>query len=166
MNYWPISGTRNTSCLRWTIPHSNKGQYVPVMNQLVLAPDLKITNRAKTDIPPVSITSGPCNNFMFSIFGSLRISYNTTTVLKLDHYPIYNYLRMKLNCDNNDLGTWATTRCYYDEGPTDNLDTVNTAGWSRRRKLFGGIVKTPRTIRNDANTADIANPELNKFKYG
>ena len=69
--YWPISGTRNTSCLRWTIPHSNKGQYVPVMNQLVLAPDLKITNRAKTDIPPVSITSGPCNNLMFSIFSSL-----------------------------------------------------------------------------------------------
>ena len=72
---------------------------------------------------------------------------------------------MKLNCDNNDLGTWATTRCYYDEGPTDDLDSVNTAGWSRRRKLFGGIVKSPATVKNEADE-DVANPELNKFKYG
>ena len=70
--YWPISGSRNTTCLRWTIPHSNKGQMVPDLNKMVLAPDLKITNRSKTDIPPVSITSGPCNNFMFSIFSALR----------------------------------------------------------------------------------------------
>ena len=69
--YYPISGTKNTSCLRWTIPHSNKGQMVPDLNRMVLAPDLKVTNQNKTDIPPVSITSGPCNNFMFSNFSSL-----------------------------------------------------------------------------------------------
>ena len=163
--YWPISGSHNTTCLCWTIPHSNKGQMVPDLNKMVLAPDLKITNRSKTDIPPVSITSGPCNNFMFSIFSALRISFNSTTVLKIDNYPIFSYLRMKLNCDNNDLGTWATNRCFYDEAPNDNLDAVNTAGWTKRRGIFGGIVKGPETVKNDKEE-DVPNPELNKFKYG
>ena len=163
--YYPISGTRNTSCLRWTIPHTNKGQMVPDLNRMILAADLKVTNRSKNDIPPIEVISGPCNNFLFSIFSSLRISYNTTTVLKLDHYPIYNYLRMKLNCDNNDLGTWATTRCYYDEAPNEDLDSVNTIGWNQRRNLFGGIVKSPAKVRNQAGT-EVVNPELNKFKYG
>ena len=145
--YWPISGTRNTSCLRYTIPHSCKGQLVPDLNRMVIAPEIKITNRSKTSIPPVvDFKSGPCNNFISSIFSSLRISYNTTTVLKLNHFPIYSYWRLKLNCDNNDLGTWAATRCFYDEGPTDNYDSVGTAGWSRRRKIFGGEVKDPATV--------------------
>ena len=164
--YWPISGTRNTSCLRYTIPHSCKGQLVPDLNRMVIAPELKITNRSKTSIPPVvDFKSGPCNNFISSIFSSLRISYNTTTVLKLNHFPIYSYWRLKLNCDNNDLGTWAATRCFYDEGPTDNYDSVGTAGWSRRRKIFGGEVKGPATVKNEKEE-DVPNPELNKFKYG
>ena len=138
--YWPISGSKNTSCLRYTIPNTSKGQMVPDLNKMVLAMDLKVTNRNKDGLPPVdNFKSGPCNNFMFSIFKSLRISYNTTTVLKLEHYPLYSYLRLKLNCDNNDLGTWATTRCYYDEAPNDNLDTVETAGWTQRRNVFGGV---------------------------
>ena len=163
--YHPISGVRNTSCLRFTIPHSNKGQMVPDLNKMVLAMDLKVTNKNKTDIPPISIISGPCNNFMFSIFNSLRISYNTTTVLKLDHYGIYNYLRLKLNCDNNDLGTWAITRLFYDEGPNENYDNVNTDGWNQRRMQFGGIVKGPPRVTNKDNQ-EVVNPELNKFKYG
>ena len=164
--YWPISGTKNTSCLRYTIPHTNKGQWVPDLNKMVLAMDLKVTNRNKDGIPPVNnFKSGPCNNFMFSIFKSLRISYNTTTVLKLDHYPLYSYLRLELNCDNNDLGTWATTRCYYDEAPNDNLDTVGTAGWTQRRNIFGGVVKGPAKVTNSSNQ-EVVNPELNKFKYG
>ena len=35
--YYPISGTRNTSCLRWTIPHNSKGQMVPDLNKMVLS---------------------------------------------------------------------------------------------------------------------------------
>ena len=42
--YYPISGTKNTSCLRWTIPHNYKGQMVPGLNKMVLAPDIKVTN--------------------------------------------------------------------------------------------------------------------------
>ena len=165
--YWPMSGTRNTTCLRYTIPHCNQGQMVPDLNKLVLAPEIKITNRNKNGIPPVlNFDSGPCNNFMTSIFSSLRISFNTTTVLKLEHYPIYSYLRLKLNCDNTDLATWATNRLFYDEGPKENLDTVDTAGWTKRRSVFGGKVTAPDKIPNPSGSGEIPNPELGKFKYG
>ena len=163
--FFPISGTKNTSCLRWTIPNTSKGQFVPDMNRMVLAMGLKITNRAKTGPPPIDIKSGPCNNFMMSLFSSLRISYNTTTVLKLDNYAIYNYLRMRLNCDKNDLETWAITRCFYDEAAGEDFDDINTTGWTKRRNMFGGIIKTPKTVRNEADNGDITNPDLGKFLY-
>lgn len=83
---YPISGMRNTTVLRYVIPRS-KGNYVAEINKLVLALDLKITNKDRTSTPPINIQSGPANNFMFTIFSSLRISYNTTTVLKLN--PIH-----------------------------------------------------------------------------
>ena len=103
--FYPISGVSN-SCLRWTIPH-NMGRFVPNMEKMVLAPEIRITNRAKTDRPTDDIQSGPCNNFINSIFASLRICYNTTCVLKIDNYPIYNLTRLLLNNDDNDLKTWA-----------------------------------------------------------
>ena len=64
--YWPISGTRNTSCLRYTIPHTSKGQLVPDLNRMVLAPELKITNRSKTGIPPWSISSRDPATILYS----------------------------------------------------------------------------------------------------
>ena len=42
--YWPTSGTKNTTCLRFTIPNTGKGQIVPDLNKLDLAPNIKITN--------------------------------------------------------------------------------------------------------------------------
>ena len=109
---FPISGSKNTTCLRWVIRHQ-KGMFVPDLSKMVLALDLKCTNRNRTSTPPLDINSGPCNNFMNSIFSTLRISYNTTTVLRIEHFPIFSYVRLMLNSDNNDLGTWAATRCFY-----------------------------------------------------
>ena len=64
--YWPTSGTRNTTCIRWTVPHK-KGPYVPDVSQMILAPELKIMNANKTGPPGVETISGPCNNFVNSI---------------------------------------------------------------------------------------------------
>ena len=158
--FYPTSGTRNTNVLRWTLPHKGKGQIVPDLNKMVLAPSIKVTNQSKTGPPPLDYKSAPCNNFMLSIFNSLRINFNTTTVLKLDHYAIYNYLRMRLNCDNNDLGTWATTRCFFDEATGEDFDNINTTGWTQRRKQFGGIVKKPLKVR-DKDDQEVNTPELN-----
>ena len=162
--FYPTSGTRNTNVLRWTLPHKGKGQIVPDLNKMVLAPSIKVTNQSKTGPPPLDYKSAPCNNFMLSIFNSLRINFNTTTVLKLDHYAIYNYLRMRLNCDNNDLGTWATTRCFFDEATGEDFDNINTTGWTQRRNQFGGIVKKPLKVR-DKDDQEVNNPELNKFVF-
>ena len=94
--YFLISGSKHTTCLRWTIPH-HCGEYVPDIGKMILALDMKCTNSTRTGIPPIGIESAPTNNFMNSIFASLRISYNTTTVLKLDNFPIYSYMRMLMN---------------------------------------------------------------------
>ena len=160
--FYPISGTKNTSCLRWTIPHSTGG-YVPNMEKMVLAPELKITNRAKSGRPADDIASGPCNNFINSIFASLRICYNSTCVLKIDHYPIYNYTRMLLNNNSNDLKTWAENRCFFQEGPEEDLDNINTEGWTKRRNCFGTTLKQPATLEGGAANPDA---DLNgKFRY-
>ena len=76
-DHYSISGTRNVNCLRFVIPKS-RGIYVAEINKMVLALDLKITNKSHTLTPPVNINSGPAQNFMFTIFSSLCITYNTT----------------------------------------------------------------------------------------
>ena len=160
-HYFPISGARNTTCLRWTIPHQ-RGEYVPDIGKMVVALDMKCSNATRTGAPPTGIESGPCNNFINSIFASLRISYNTTTVLKIDHFPIYNYLRMMLNCDNNDLATWATNRLFYKEGENEDLDDIGTSGWNARREAFGTVIKE-QYLDPPVNTKD--NPNYEKFQY-
>ena len=133
---------------------------------MILAVDLKITNKHRNGIPPVGIVSAPCNNFLNSIWGSLRICYNNTCVLKLDHYPIYNYTRMLLNCNNFDFDTWATNRIFYKEGSSEDLDDVKTTGWLARRKLFGAPVAKPARVPKPGDpTNTIANPQLGKFRY-
>ena len=82
--YFPCSGTKNTTCLRWVIPHK-RGPYVQDVSQLILAPEIHITNRDKSSTPGMDVRSGPCNNFIFSIFGSLRISYNNVCVCIVFH---------------------------------------------------------------------------------
>ena len=128
--FYPISGTKNCQTLRYTIPH-NMGRYVPNVEKMVLAPEIRITNRAKTARPTDDIKSGPCQNFINSIFGTLRISYNTTCVLKIENYPIFNYTRMLLNNNDNDLKTWAENRCFFKEGEDEDLDTFPTEGMKK-----------------------------------
>lgn len=160
VDHFPISGVGNTTCLRWTIPKS-KGNYVPDINKMLLALDLKITNKARTSTPPIGIESAPCNNFMFSIFSSLKISYGVTTVLHLEHFPIFSYMKMMLNCDDNDFMTWASAQCFYPEKRDEDLDNINTTGWEARRHLFGGNITSPQKLQ-DGTTP---NPNLNKFAY-
>ena len=158
--FYPISGVNN-SCLRWTIPH-NMGRYVPNMEKMILAPEIRITNRAKSDRPTDDIKSGPCNNFINSIFGSLLICYNTTCVLKIDHYPIYNLTRLKLNNDDNDLKTWAENRCFYKEDEDEDLDKFLTKSMKKRSNCFGTVMKEPATINGEDNP----NKALDgKFRY-
>ena len=44
--FYPISGTKNTTCLRWTIPPNN-GNYVSNMEGLILALEPRTTDREK-----------------------------------------------------------------------------------------------------------------------
>ena len=73
VDYYPISGCRNTSTLRFTIPKS-KGNFVKAVDKMILALDLKVTNKKKDGLPPLDIKSGPANNFIFTIFSTLRLS--------------------------------------------------------------------------------------------
>ena len=161
--YWPTSGTKNTTCLRYTIPHK-RGPFVQDIRNLILAPEIKITNRDKTGVPGPDLRSGPCNNFAFSIFAALRISYNNVCVCKIESYPIYSYLRVMTQLDNNDLSTWMSTRCFRKEASSQNLDDIDTAGWLWRRNQFGAVIKSPANVENDKGE-EVVNPDLNKFQY-
>ena len=161
--FFPITGVKDTNCLRFSIPHQH-GKFVPNIEKMVLALDVKVTNRSRTSTPPVGIESGPCNNFVNSLFKSLRIFYNTEPVVKLEWFQVYNYVRLLLNADDNDLNTWAETRCFYKEGQMEELDNINTAGWNARRNCFGAVVKGPPKIKNQSG-AEVVNPNLNKFMY-
>ena len=135
------------------------------MESLILALDLKITDKDRKNIPSLDIQSAPCNNFCNSIFSALRICYNTICVLKMDHFPVYSYVRMLLNNDQSDLLTWANTRCFYPDDEDAELDSITCKGWKKRREMFGGELKIPPKL--DENTT--VNPDYatknGKFAY-
>ena len=110
--YHPVSGVKSNKCLRLVILHT-VGNRVPNLEKLILALDLKITNKAKNGRPPLDIPAAPCNNFINSTIGALTISYNNKVVCKIENYAVYNYTRMMLNCDDNDFKTWAETHWFY-----------------------------------------------------
>ena len=112
--YYP-SETKNTSCLGWTINHK-RGPYVPYVSRMVITPEIKIINRNKDGPPSKGVKSGPCNNFLHSIFSLLRISYNNVCVCHIDSYGLFSYVGMLLNYDNNDMATWCATRLFAKEG--------------------------------------------------
>ena len=161
--FYPSSGTRNTTSLRFTIPHNN-GNFVSNMEGLILALEPKITDRDRQTVPKLDIQSGPCNNCCNSLFASVRISYNTTCVLKLDNYGIYNYTRLLLNNDTNDFKTWAETRCFYPENEDEDLDTYGTSGMVKRRAMFGAPLKIKPKLENGNNNPDFATKN-GKFAY-
>lgn len=164
--YHPVSGTKNTNCLRFVIPR-NPGNRVPNLEKLIFALDVKCTNKARNGRPPLDIKAGPCQNFLNSIIGALTISYNNTVVCKIDHYPVWNYSKMMLNCDDNDFKTWAETRCFYKEGEDEDLDDIDTQGYKKRKSCFGGPVLEPKKIQDPESEAEklIDNPDLGKFNY-
>ena len=74
---------------------------------------------------------------------------------------------MKLNCDDNDFKTWASNRCFYDEGEEEDLDDIDTKGWKKRRSQFGGPIISPKEILDPTKEdgSKIDNPDLGKFRY-
>ena len=165
--HYPVSATRNTTCLRWVIPRSS-GNKVPNVEKMVLALDLKCVNKAKDGAPPIGITSAPTNNFINSIFGSLTISYNTTVVCKIDNYPIFSYTSLLMNCNDQDFKTWVQNRCFFKEGEDEDLDDTETEGWNKRRLCFGSKITAPLKIKqkDESNVEkDVDNPDLGKFQY-
>ena len=103
-----------------------------------------MSRRSPKEKPPkLDIKSGPCQNFCNSIFASVRVSFNTTCVLKLDQYPLYNYTRLLLNNNEFDFKTWAETRCFYPEKEDEELDDYGTSGMLKRKAMFGTEIKLP-----------------------
>ena len=142
VDYNPIAGPRHTQVLRYIIPKSH-GNFVKAVDKMILALDLKITNSKKNGLPPLDINSGPCQNFLFSVFSGLRISYGNTTVLHLENYHLYSYLRMLLTCNAEDFKTRASNRGFIPMDPEEEMDTVPNKAWTGRKKLFGGEITTP-----------------------
>ena len=118
---------RRKNCLRFCIPRTY-GNRVANIDKFILAMDMKMTNKAKNGRPPPDIKASPCNNFLNSVIGALSVSYNNTVVCKIDRYPIFNYCKKMLTCDDNDFKTWAETQCFYPEAEDEDLDNVNTEG--------------------------------------
>lgn len=137
--YYPTSGIRNVTTLRWNIP-AKKGPYVHDFSRLILAEHVKITNKARTDGAAVGIKCGPANNFILSMFKCLKIQFNHTVVCQIEDYPIYNYVSTLLRYDNNDMTTHLAGRCFAKE-PALEFDTVPNYGWTTRRNDFGKIQK-------------------------
>ena len=163
------TGTKGTNCLRFCIPRTS-GNRVANIDKFILAMDMKMTNKAKNGRPPPDIKAAPCNNFLNSVIGALSVSYNNTVVCKIDRYPIFNYTKKMLTCDDNDFKTWAETQCFYPEAEDEDLDNVNTEGWKKRMTQFGGPITKPAKIQDptvDPSTEKlIDNPDLGKFQYG
>ena len=109
---------------------------------MCLAVGLKITNLEKNDRPELDISAGPCNNFLMSLFSQIRLIYNQTVVCQLNHWPIVNYVNLKLSTTDNDANTWLSSQCYVKEVNFDKHETSNVS-FQKRREYFGALVKDP-----------------------
>lgn len=107
---------------------------------MIWAVRVKVTNAAHTAAPPLGIEAAPVNNFIPSLIKSLRITFNGTTVMNLDSYPVYCHLLHKLTCDDNDYNTWCATQCLVKETDFDKNDSTN-ASFQKRRSMLGAYIK-------------------------
>lgn len=69
--YFPVSGVRNVSSIRFQIPRQ-MGPSSLDMSRLCLAANVKITNSKKDAQPPTDIKSAPEQNFLQTIIKNLR----------------------------------------------------------------------------------------------
>ena len=57
------------------------------------------------------------------------------------------------------MKTWAETQIFFPEKEGDDMDSIASESWKKRRELFGSVIKAPAEIEGKPN------PHLNKFAY-
>ena len=80
------------SNLTFEIPRQY-GAYVFDPSKACLTVQLKLTNKAGDAAPPKNYPASLCDNILHSLFKSLRISYNGTTVCHIKHLPLYSFVK-------------------------------------------------------------------------
>ena len=83
---------KNVSNLTFEIPRQY-GAYTFDPSKACLMVQLKLTNKAGTDAPAKNYPASLCDNILHSLFKSLRISYNGTTVCHIKHLPLYSFVK-------------------------------------------------------------------------
>ena len=138
-SFFPVSGVKDVDNIRFSIP-AKKGGKVLDVSKAIMCINLKMTNKDKTGPPADDTKAAPCHNFTSSIFCSVNVKFNDTTVCHISNYGVYSHLTYILNTDNNDTSTWMRN-LLWEKDTTDNWDdTTTNEGWKNRRNHFGATV--------------------------
>ena len=125
--------------IRFSIP-GKKGAKLLDSSKAVMALNIRMTNKDKTNSTPVGTGAAPVQNFSSSIFRSVNIKFNDTSVCQISNYGVYSQLSLMLNTNNNDMATWMANLCYEKDTSADWDATETNQGWIQRRNHFGMTV--------------------------
>ena len=148
-DFYPVSGVKNLSTIRWTIPPAF-GSKVYDPSQAVLYARVKVTKKDHTAPPSTSIEASLCDQVLWSLFKSLRITYNGQQVCYIRNFPMYCYLKNVLSKTPEDYNYMVLFGAIRDT-PAEHWDTNNgdNFSWEQRRLLFGGYTKDPDDPENE-----------------
>ena len=79
------------------------------VSKIVLFTKVKLTKKDKTSVPAPGLEASVCDNILFSLFKSLKISFNGVPVCTIPNLPVYSYIKTLMNADYTDYDTHLKT---------------------------------------------------------
>ena len=104
-----------------------------------MAMNIKTTNKDKSASTPIDTAAAPVQNFTSSIFRSVNIKFNDTSVCQISNYGVYSQLSLMLNTNNNDMATWMKNLLYEKDTSLSWDETDTNQGWIQWRNHFGMV---------------------------
>ena len=85
------------------------------LNNVFLCADIQLESKGRTKLIPNDQMSSCVNNILFSAFSSLKVYFNSSEILNINNYPLYNYTSKLLSFNDNAFKTYLATSGWHSD---------------------------------------------------
>lgn len=169
--YSPLTSLDNCQIIQFHIPAS--GEHYIDLNSICLRLKLQLlksdgksfNSKATTKPDEKESQPGMVNNALYSIFKSLRISFNNTVVSEINNYHYMTYINTLLNSSSDQKDSLLLPRgfvkdrpSYLDKLGSDNTGLVSRKNWSDDSlvfelygRVYSDILSSPKLLVNNVS---------------
>ena len=130
----------DVSVLSFQIPPLS-GPKVWDISKIVLFTKVKLTKKDKTSVPEEDLAASVCDNILFSLFKSLKISFNGVPVCNIPNLPVYSYIKTLMNADHVDYDTHLKTCRGTIKDDPDHFETCGASSKYFEAYFYGYVSK-------------------------